>query len=550
MKVYCHGFWSGFHERTNAVHELFFIELMKEVYNCDIHITHNINDADILIENTQITHTLRHHKKWVHTYLYSGESYIRADKDEYSCVLYGNRNHKNVVNVPLYVPYYVCSQGEHIITENKKPHITVVPSKDVLVIVSNPGGHVRNQIMEKLEQHFSVTYAGHYKNNTNGAIPYYYNTPEFKTYVSQFKFILSMENSEEDTYITEKIAHGLVAGSIPIYWGSKRVTDYFHSERILEIQQLSEIDAVIQTMKTMTDQEWLRRVNHDPFTEFGRTYTTKTIANHVKNVIFDRPFPNLTALYMICNPDFEPVRYQRLMEMCQALRLKEHHYKFLCPTYKHTITDTDVQKYVTANTVQKVRATPIKKSELSLYLNFKAVWEHIVASYRDGIFLVLEADAFMLPEIRNFNDCLEKLKGKIWSGINISSDGGSTIDFQPSHSFTDGILPYRDYLSSAEKIRLEQNCIEDLSTPQDKDVRFMRKYHTRCTDSQLWSYRGCCQMLEEMRKDPTCNIPLDYYIIQKLESNMSIKYYWSDETYFDQASNRGLERSTIQQDCS
>ena len=109
-------------------------------------------------------------------------------------------------------------------------------------------------------------------------------------------------------------------------------------------------------------------------------------------------------------------------------------------------------------------------------------------------------------------------------------------------------MGYRDGLSNNEKNTLEENSIEDLSTPDDKDVRFMRKYHTRCTDSQLWSYNGCYQMLDIFNNIQVCDIPLDYYITETLEKNMNIKYYWSDETYFDQLSNRGLEKSTIQND--
>jgi hypothetical protein len=547
MKVFFNGFWSGFHDHTNAVHDVFFTKLMKEIYDTNIEVTHDMTDADILIENTQIAQTYRHTKEWKHTYLFSGESYIRSDKDDYSCVLFGNRNHKNVVNVPLYLPYYVCSFDESYITENKKPIITTTPPKDILVMVSNPGGEIRNRFMEELEKHFNVTYAGHYKNNTGQPLPYYYNSPECRDYVSQFKFVLSMENSEEDTYITEKITHGFLSGSIPVYWGSKRVTDYMNADRFLEVTSFSDFDKVINTMKTMTNEEWLRRVNLDPFTEFGRNYTLKTVANHVKNVVFPTPFPNLTSLYMICNPEYEPARYDRLLTMCNKLNIPPHSRQFICPTFKHTLTDDIMRKYVTTDRIFRLRATPMRKSEISLFLNFKAVWEDIMKTYRDGIFLILEADAFALPEIQSFHHCLAKLKNKEWSGINISGCNGRISNFNPKESYVPD-FQYRLPFTEEYRTVLETNCVEDLSTPQDKDVRFMRRYHTRCTDSQLWSYQGCCQMLEEMNKNPNFDIPFDYYISSIFERNMGIKYYWSDDTYFNQSSTSGLDASTIQHD--
>lgn len=547
IKVYYNGFWSGFHNHTNAVNDIFFTELFKEVYNTDILITHNIDEADILVENTQITTSLRTIKKWKHTYLFSGESYIRSDKDEYSCVLYGNRIHKNIINIPLYIPYYISSFDESYIIENKRPNIKNVPENDILVMVSNPGGKIRNDFMQELDKYFKVTYAGNYKNNTGVALPHYYNSNEFREYVSKFKFILAMENSEEDTYITEKITHGFLAGTIPIYWGSKRITDYFNSDRFLEIKDQSDFVSIIKQMKNMTNEEWLRKVNTEPFTEFGKLYTVKTIANHIKNLLFEKPFPNLTQLYMICNEAYEPERYKILVNMCNTLGLNDYNRSFICPTFKHTITDEIMKTYVKSQRIYRLRQLPMRKSEISLFFNFKAVWEHIVKTYRDGIFLVLEADAFALPYITNFNKCLDKIKNKEWSGINISGCNGRISNFNPKESYVYD-FGFRPVFTNEERQNIESNAVEDLSNPGDTDDRFMRKFHTRCTDSQLWSYKGCCQMIEAMNKDPNFDIPFDYYLCSKFETNMNIKYYWSVETYFNQASTEGLDKSTIQND--
>jgi hypothetical protein len=545
MKVFFNGFWSGFDDEKNAVNHKFFINLMEQVYDTNIISTKNINEADILIENTQINNSYRKIKNWQNTFLFSGESYLHSDNGEYSCVLYGMRNHNNIVNVPLYIPYYVSSFDETYITENKIKKIDTVPNKDVIVIVSNPSGIIRNKFIDKLEKNFKVTFAGNYKNNTNTPLPYYYNSNEFQNTISGYKYILSMENSEKDTYITEKITHGLLSGSIPIYWGSKRVKDYFNPKRFLEVTDESSFDSIIELMKNMSDEEWLERVNSKPFTEFGSMYTTKEIAKHIKNLIFNKTFPNLTKLYFICNKYFEPVRYDRIISMCNFLNLKEYNYEFICPTFKHTISDQTMTEFVKTNRIFRLRNKPMKKSEISLYLNFISVWKHIISNYKNGIFLILESDTYLLPEIINFNNCLNKIKNKKWSAINISSDGGTIVSFNKMDSYVNN-LEFRNHLSDTEKKILENNCIEDLSNQYDSDVRFIRKYYTRCTDSQLWSYEGCCQILNRIESNSNFDIPLDYYITETLESCLYIKYYWSNETYFDQASNRGFEPSTIQ----
>lgn len=46
---------------------------------------------------------------------------------------------------------------------------------------------------------------------------------EFISFVSQYKFVISFENSICDDYITEKFWRPLIAGSIPVYLGSPTI---------------------------------------------------------------------------------------------------------------------------------------------------------------------------------------------------------------------------------------------------------------------------------------------------------------------------------------
>lgn len=542
MYIYFNGFWSGFHDGTNATNDTFFIKIMTEVYNTVVSVTFDINLAEILIENTQVVHSLIDYKVWKHTYLFSGESYLNPNADRYSCVLYGNRNHKNRVNVPLYIPYYISSFDESYITENKIKQVNSVPKNEILVIVSNSRGDVRNTLIEILEQKFKITFAGHYKNNTGQPLKAEYNSTEFQDFVSQYKFIVSMENSEEDTHITEKITHGILSGNIPIYWGSKRVSDYFNSERFIEVKDENDIHNVISKIKNMTDNEWLEIVNKRPFTEYGCKYTLKTIAKHIRNVIYDKPYKNLSQIYLLCNKDFEPHRYDKLKQMCHQLSLSEDNYQFISSTYKHTLTDEIMKHHVKEELVLRMRHIPMKKAEISLYLNFKEVLEHIDKTYKDGMFLILESDVFILPTINRFNDCINLLQNKEWSAINIGGEFGdmNQVPWAPATIYRmDNVSPDVNLLFGQAK--------EDLNDSMS-DIRFIRKFHTRCTDSQLWSYRGCIDFLKYMNTETNYGVPLDYYICHKAETDMKFKYYWSIPSFFDQASNRGMDISTIQQD--
>lgn len=538
-RIHFRGFWSGFFEKTNPTNVEFFLKLFANVYHCPIEIGDE-ESATILVENTQITDTIRNAKPWKHTYLFSGESYLRDDYANYTCVLYGSRNTGNIVNVPLYIPYLVSSFSEQILQSNSIPSVTKVPKKGALVMVSNGSGSVRNAFFERLEQTMDVTYAGHYKNNIGGPLPYTYNTPEFLEYVSNFQFIISMENSEQDTYITEKIIHGLLAGSIPVYWGSKRIHDYFSNDRILTVTHESSFDSVIETMNTMTDAEWLRRVNSAPCTANGSSYDLQAIASYIQNVIYPRTFPLIDQVYFICNEEYEPKRFHTLKRMCKDLELNDGNCTFLCPTYKHTITNEQYSHYVRTDLVTVLRPhIPMKRAEVSLFLNYKAVLEHVAMRFRKGRILIFESDVYAKPNWRDLNATMEKILHKSWDSIHI----GGVLDTQ-APSFCDCMTPYRLH---PDRDTLLANTIEDLSLPTDAQ-RLFRKFHTRCTDSIVWTTRGCKRFLEHMNTDQNYGAPFDYYFINKLETDLSFKHYHSLVSFFDQASNNGLDPSTIQHD--
>lgn len=540
VKVYFDGFWDGFHERTNATHNLFLLDLMEAVYGKKAEVASNIDEADVLIENTQVVNTNRNYKKWQHTYLFSGESYIRHDKDEYSCVLYGQRNHKNIINVPEFVPYVHCSLDKGFQEKNKTPFVREVPKKDVLVVISNPGGHIRNRFIDQLERSgLNITFAGAYKNNIGGAYQPYYNSPEFNDYVKQFKFMVAMENSEQDTYITEKVIHGLRAGVIPVYWGSKRVHDYIYSDRILTVTCENDIDTIIKAMKEMSSSEWLNRVNQPAFTNFGKTYTVPTIAKHIRNLLMPGPYPQLTSILSLCNQAYEPERYARLNTFFDTYNVSNDLRTFIAPTYKHTISDMDIVNYIRHDYMIDVYNRPMRKSEVSIILNFKAIFEYIEKTYMDGMFLVLESDVHPYPEFAEFHKCLDKLKGKVWSAISLGRDEGYLYKLP----YCDHDSPYRKGWQ-VDSAKLYAHAIEDLSTPEDTDIRFIRKFNPRCCDAQLFSYNGVKQILNFLNTIDNYGAPFDYMVMKLLEENMDFTYYWSSISYFQQGSNFGLDSST------
>jgi hypothetical protein len=367
-----------------------------------------------------------------------------------------------------------------------------------------------------------------------------YNTKDFLEVVRNYKYIVSMENSEEDTYITEKIMHGLLAGCMPIYWGSPRVLDYFNERRIV----------LKDEVKSLSNEEWLNHVNEEPLTKFGKSLTVQEIARQVRNVINrkDYKYPEITEVYCICNKEYEEVRYSRMSKLLREF-VNEDRIRIMGSTYKNTIDDTIYNKYVKKDLVLNMRPIPTRRSELSLTLNWLEVLEDIERRYKDGIFLILESDVEILElsesyslEEYSFNRALKQLSresGK-WDCISFgySKKDEMNISYNPYKT------PYRDNIDTMEILN---NSINDLNVPEDKII-FHRKFNPRCTDNLLFSYSGIQKLLNHMKRDENYGVPFDYYFMNFLESEMTFKFYWSNITYFNQLTNQGKESSTIQCD--
>ena len=542
MKLFVNGFWSGFIDQTNPVNVDFFIKLFNTVFNTTIEICNDYNHSEILLESIFDSKTFLFDKEWKYSFLYSGESRLNAHYKSYSCVLYGERNHDNIINVPLFVPNLYCL---NLLDKYNSPlQIDHIPSNNVCVIISNDGGKERNHFLKELEKKVNIDYAGNYKNNVP-RITHPYNSKDFIDYVSKYKIIISMENSRGDTYITEKILHGFSAGTIPVYWGSNRVTDYFNKDRFINLSNMNDVEQVVNTIVEIIndDKRYLSIINKPIFHNNQFERTIEDIARDIKNLIMNRPLQLINQVYAITSQDFEPQRYNRLVEMFKQMGLRQHNVSFICPTYKQTITDEIMEKHVKYNVVKRVRSIGMKRSEISLFLNYRMVLENIRKKYSDGIFIILESDAFQTEKsIDLFNNYINEMykKKDNWDLIHIGAGSEEAIFSKP---YCDCKLPYRDTIVN----KLPDNYIEDISSPNDK-YRVVRKFHTRCTDSFIWSYKGVLKFLNYMETNPYYDAPFDYYITNFFENVLDFKHYWSMNTFFIQGSQYGLDISTIQSD--
>jgi alpha(1,3/1,4) fucosyltransferase len=77
---------------------------------------------------------------------------------------------------------------------------------------------LRRQIMEGLSAIKRVDAGGDFMNNTNGLKDIYHD--DKIQFLKQYSFNICPENSNATGYVTEKVFDAILAGCIPIYWGS------------------------------------------------------------------------------------------------------------------------------------------------------------------------------------------------------------------------------------------------------------------------------------------------------------------------------------------
>jgi hypothetical protein len=291
MKVYFNGFWCGFFERIDPINVDFFIKFLTDIFNEEIEISHNVDDADILMETVFTNRTFINYKNWKTSFLLTGESFyapfMLENLSSYTCILGFNETIDNYVEFPFYIAYSMSLP--HI----DFPPVNIVPNNSSAAVISNGNLNARTTFLDKLEKRMNVLYGGSYKNNIGGKLQGNFASDNLLNFYKISKFAITMENTKIGHYITEKIINGFRAGTIPIYWGSQHVTKYFNSKRfiILEDTSDSSINAVIDRMVNMSDEEYLQIVNEPIFNEgMNIDNVYNNAVNNIKKLVFKDNF--------------------------------------------------------------------------------------------------------------------------------------------------------------------------------------------------------------------------------------------------------------------
>ncbi len=197
--------------------------------------------------------------------LIKGEPHNSNPCDYDICI--GEKYMNNIVNVPY--PFLLSSLNEHRQLYKKfSVPFNTKKSYCFMYSVDNP---TRVNIFNEFSKKVRVDALGKSCNNTDiQNTRSVYNDDEtfydiaVKIY-SDYKFVLSIENTIKDYYFTEKLINPILANSIPLYYGSDTAFEIINKKRVIYFNDFKDIPSLIAyTMELLNDEDKYNEIINQP----------------------------------------------------------------------------------------------------------------------------------------------------------------------------------------------------------------------------------------------------------------------------------------------
>ena len=131
-----------------------------------------------------------------------------------------------------------------------------IRTKFCAAVISNSyKTNFRIEFINALNKYKKIDMGGRYRNIIGGQVK---NKIKFLT---SYKFSISIENSNGDGYVSEKIIQSFIAGTIPIYYGDYLIDEYINPKSFIFIKGEKDIDDKIEYIKSIdNDNEKYRSI--------------------------------------------------------------------------------------------------------------------------------------------------------------------------------------------------------------------------------------------------------------------------------------------------
>ncbi len=228
-------FWSGFDKLHN-----FFIDILSIKYHVEI----VDSSPDFIIFSNFGTEHLKYNCPRL---FFSSENerpnMFKADL----AITMDFKTNKRHFRMPLFV-YYLHQYGQkwNELNRTSKEHALVAwnkKSKFCCAVISNGNSKMRNDFLDFLQKKEQIDSGGRFKNNIGMPVD------SKLDFIKDYKFVLSFENSSNKGYTTEKLLEPLIVGSIPLYWGNKKIAFDFNPNCFINVRSKRDFNRVYLLMK-------------------------------------------------------------------------------------------------------------------------------------------------------------------------------------------------------------------------------------------------------------------------------------------------------------
>jgi len=103
------------------------------------------------------------------------------------------------------------------------------------------------------------------------------------SFLKPYKFTIAFENASVSGWVTEKLAHPMMANSIPIYFGHKDVDKDFNTKSFINYNDFNNMEDFIKyIIKVDNDDELYEKYLKQPFYKKNKPPKNVYLENHKK----------------------------------------------------------------------------------------------------------------------------------------------------------------------------------------------------------------------------------------------------------------------------
>ncbi|WP_181646828.1 glycosyltransferase family 10 [Helicobacter sp. 16-1353] len=174
----------------------------------------------------------------------------------------------------IYVPHFIDYRKDtHRAREKHKISDISHKKKFCNYIYSNSNAAaIRGDFFDFLNKYKRVDAAGKDRNNMGEALPKAPNGDFGESkyeFMKEYKFSIAFENSSTNGYCTEKILQAFAAGTIPIYWGDKKIAmgGGINPKSFINVSGYDDFEAVLEKIKELDndDEKYLKMLQEPVF---------------------------------------------------------------------------------------------------------------------------------------------------------------------------------------------------------------------------------------------------------------------------------------------